>query len=129
MSDERQRRGIERSAETEWTERFAGLSDESKMMIVQMGIECMLRAYSFHICGWTTLAGAMYYVKPDAPSVVDTMLNWLNGNREASERFQRFLNGDDQCKEIVHAFHIESYLFSENNEKANDDQSSCPTVK
>ena len=82
---------------------FAGLDDEDKAMLIQMGIESFLRARKFHCAGLSTLRGAMYYVREDSPALCDVMLHALNGDEQNRKRLNEFMESS-RCQRIDQAF-------------------------
>jgi len=92
-----------------WVEDFSKLDDDSKMMLVQMGIESFMRAWTFHATGLTTLKGAMHYVDSNSPALCDVMLHALNGSNQHRQTLHDFMN-DDRCKKLGCVLHPVSAL-------------------
>ena len=87
-----------------WFDEFAKLDDDSKVMLLQMGIESFMRAWTFHTAGLSTLKGAMHYVASDSPALCDVLLHALNGSRPHREVLRGFM-AEDRCKRLAFAFH------------------------
>ena len=68
---------------------FKELNEQQKLLIIQVGIECYIRAATVSMCGWHTLKGAMHYIDKDAPEIVDMLLCMLSGGDVAQRGHDR----------------------------------------
>lgn len=83
---------------------FTSLDDDCKIMLIQMGIESFMRAWTLDACGLTTLKGATSYIASDSGALCDLMLHALNGSEAHREVCHEFLQ-QERCSRIALAFH------------------------
>jgi hypothetical protein len=92
--------------EPAWIQQFRGLDDDSKYMIVQLGVETLLRVWTFETAGFATLKGAMHYVDKDTNVILDIMLHALNGSKQHKDHWHAIVRDIRFRKPAMALHHI-----------------------
>ena len=91
-------------------ERFGNLTDKQKCVIIAIGVESFLRAWTFYISGWSTLKGGLYYIDERSPALIDTFLHAIGGSKAHRPSFGEFMQSE-MCGEMSATLHPVLSLF------------------